>query len=131
MAIDPHTQPSPLVVCLCAAWCGVCRDYRSRFEQVRVQVQASQPQTRFLWIDVEDEADLLHPLDDVEDFPTLLLAAGDQARFFGPLTPQAETLERMIRIKLQDDTAAALTQHDVTALVARIRAAYPDTAQAD
>lgn len=126
---DGHAQASPLVVCLCAAWCGVCRDYRSRFEQVKALIQASQPQTRFLWIDVEDEADLLHPLDDVEDFPTLLLAAGDQARFFGPLTPQAETLERMIRIKLEDHTAAALPQRDLTALVARIRAAYPESTQ--
>ena len=45
---------------------------------------------------MEDEADLLHPLD-VEDLPTLLLAVGDEPRFFGPVTPQAETLERLIR----------------------------------
>ena len=42
-------------------------------------MQAKFPQARFLWIDVEDEADLLYPLD-VEDFPALLLAVGDEPR---------------------------------------------------
>jgi hypothetical protein len=31
-----------LVVCLCAEWCGVCREYRSRFEQVLARL----PQVR-------------------------------------------------------------------------------------
>ena len=113
----PALRPSVLVVCLCAEWCGVCRDYRARFEQV----QAKFPQARFLWIDVEDEADLLHPLD-VEDFPTLLLAVGDTPRFFGPLTPQPETLERLIRAQIENPTAPALANQAVADLVARIRA---------
>ena len=85
-------------------------------------LQSRVPQAQFLWIDVEDEADLLHPLD-VEDFPTLLLAVGDEARFFGPLTPQIETLERMVRIQMQDASAPALRNQAVTELVARIRTA--------
>ncbi len=114
---DPALPTSVLVVCLCAEWCGVCGDYRARFEQV----QAKFPQARFLWIDVEDEADLLHPLD-VEDFPTLLLAVGDAPRFFGPLTPQPETLERLIRAQIENPTAPALPNQAVVELVARIRA---------
>lgn len=113
----PALRPSVLVVCLCAEWCGVCRDYAQRFEQV----QAKFPQARFLWIDVEDEADLLHPLD-VEDFPTLLLAVGTEPRFFGPLTPQPETLERLIRAQIENPTAPALANQAVADLVARIRA---------
>src|SRR5664280_2808298 len=101
---NPALPASALVICLCAEWCGVCRDYRQRF----LQVQSKFPQARFLWIDVEDEADLLDPLD-VDDFPTLLLAVGDKPRFFGPLTPQPETLERLIRAQIQDATAPALT----------------------
>jgi thiol-disulfide isomerase/thioredoxin len=110
--------PSVLVVCLCAEWCGVCRDYRSRFEQL----QSRFPEARFLWIDVEDEADLLHPLD-IENFPTLLLAVGNEPRFFGPLTPQMETLERLIRSHAQDASASALADPTAVALVGRIRAA--------
>jgi thiol-disulfide isomerase/thioredoxin len=109
-------ENSLLVVCLCADWCGVCREYRDRFDQVRT----SFPQARFLWIDVEDEADLLHPLD-VENFPTLLLAVGGEPRFFGTVTPQAQTLERLIRAQLEDAKACALAAPELAELVLRIR----------
>lgn len=115
---NPETTPPVLVICLCAQWCGVCRDYQSRFSQVELKF----PQAKFLWIDIEDEADLLHPLD-VEDFPTLLLAVGDEPRFFGPLTPQPETLERLIRSHLLDTHAPAVTDLTVADVLARIRAA--------
>jgi hypothetical protein len=95
----------------------VCREYESRFQLL----QAKFPQARFLWIDVEDEADLLHPLD-VENFPTLLLAVGDDPRFFGPVTPQPELLERLIRAQIESGTSA-LADPAVVALVSRIRAA--------
>ena len=118
---ETPTSPSPvLVVCLCAAWCGVCDDYRQRFEQA----QAHFAPARFLWIDVEDEADLLHPLD-VENFPTLLLAVGNEPRFFGPVTPQAATLERLIRAQTGDASAPSLSSRPVADLLARIRAAHP------
>jgi thiol-disulfide isomerase/thioredoxin len=118
VALTPETpQPSLLVVCLCAAWCGVCRDYAPRF----AQVQAKYPQATFLWVDVEDEADLLHPLD-VEDFPTLLMATGPEPRFFGPLTPQVEMLERLVRSQLDNVGAPALADPELAAVVARIRA---------
>ncbi|PJC17271.1 MAG: thioredoxin [Comamonadaceae bacterium CG_4_9_14_0_8_um_filter_60_18] len=124
MTITPANAPI-LVVCLCAQWCGVCRDYRSRFEQARAQVHSSCPQAQFLWIDIEDEADLLHPLD-VEDFPTLLLARGSEARFFGPLTPQVETLVRMVQTQAINPQAAPLPAPELTALVARVRSAHPE-----
>ncbi len=117
-------EPDLLVVCLCAQWCTVCGDYRSRFDQVHARIAAEHPQAQFLWMDVEDEADLLHPLD-VENFPTLLLAVGDKPHFFGPLTPQAQTLERMVRMTLTEAAGAALTNPDLTSLVARIRAVNP------
>ncbi len=116
--MNPETLPSPvLVVCLCAEWCGVCRDYRSRFEQA----QAKLAQAQFLWIDVEDDADLLHPLD-VEDFPTLLIAVGSEPRFFGPITPHIETLERLVKSLMDNTDAPKPVEPEVLALVARIRA---------
>jgi len=116
---QPAPPPSLLVVCLCAEWCGVCRDYRPRFEQA----QAKFPQARFLWIDVEDEADLLDPLD-VENFPTLLLAVGDEPRFFGPVLPSSDTLERMIRAQAPEGGASALNDRAVTDLLGRIRTTF-------
>ena len=119
MNTEAPALPAPvLIVCLCAEWCGVCGDYRQRF----AQVQTHFPQARFLWIDVEDDADLLHPLD-VENFPTLLLAVGDEPRFFGPVTPQLEMLERLIRSQTQDAGAPALASRPVADLLARNRVA--------
>jgi len=109
-----------LVACLCADWCHVCAEYRSRFEQVQATVTADYPGAQFVWLDIEDEADLLHPLD-VDDFPTLLIAVGDAPRFFGPLTPQAQTLERLVRNAIEDTSAALLQDPQVRAAVARIR----------
>ena len=119
------TTRSVLVACLCAQWCGVCTQYRSTFEQVRQQVQALHPQVQFLWIDVEDEADLLHPLD-VEDFPTLLLAVNLQPHFFGPITPQAQTLERLIRMVMADTSAALMTRPELVSVINRIQATKSD-----
>jgi thioredoxin 1 len=113
-------EASVLVVCLCADWCGVCRDYALTFRQTQSQF----PQARFLWVDVEDEADLLYPLD-VENFPTLLVIVGDQPRFFGPLRPQPETLERLIRAQIEHADARALTDRSVVELTARIQAGKP------
>ena len=107
---------SVLVACLCAEWCGVCRDYRSAFEQVKSRF----PRARFVWIDVEDQADLVDPIE-VDNFPTLLIAVGNQARFFGTMTPQAETLERLVRDRTADADGPAVAQRDVAELVVKVR----------
>lgn len=111
---------SLLVVCLCAEWCGVCRDYRHGFAQVTAAVQADHPQAQFVWLDIEDDADLLHPLDDVDDFPTLLIAVAGVPRFFGPITPQPQTLERLVRSLACDALGKALSAPVLHAAVARI-----------
>ena len=82
---------APWVVCLCAEWCGTCRDYRPLFEQVA----RAHPGLRFAWVDIEDHADIADEFD-VETFPTLLVADAAGTRFLGPLLPHAETLSRML-----------------------------------
>lgn len=79
------------VVCLCAEWCGTCRDYRPLFEQVA----RAHPRLRFAWVDIEDHAEIADAFD-VETFPTLLIAGTEGTRFLGPLLPHAETLSRML-----------------------------------
>ncbi|WP_256856760.1 thioredoxin family protein [Variovorax sp. KK3] len=79
------------VVCLCADWCGSCREYRPLFEQVA----KAHPQFRFAWVDIEDHAELADDFD-VETFPTLLVAGESGTCFLGPLLPHAETLSRML-----------------------------------
>lgn len=82
-----------LVACLCAAWCGSCRDYRAVF----AGVAEGHPDKRFVWVDIEDESDALAPWDlDIENFPTVLVARGDELRFLGTLLPHAATLARTL-----------------------------------
>jgi len=96
-----------LVACLCAAWCGSCRDYRPTFDGLAGRFAES---ADFVWVDVEDEADALGDLD-IEDFPCLLIAAGDATLFLGPVTPQAQTAERLIRSGLAGELAGAASAH--------------------
>lgn len=98
----PVSPPSPdlLVACLCAQWCGTCRDYRPLFDQL----QAEFAPAKFVWIDIEDEADLVDPVE-VDNFPTLLVVADGKARFFGTLTPHIDTLRRILQTQLADDAA--------------------------
>ncbi len=107
---------SVFIACLCAEWCGVCRDYRAVFAQIQTRF----PQARLIWVDVEDQADLVDPIE-VDDFPTLLIAVGGEARFFGTVTPQLETLERLIRDRMVEQGGPAPARPDVAQLVARLR----------
>jgi thiol-disulfide isomerase/thioredoxin len=89
---DPEPIPAaPWVVCLCAEWCGACREYRPLFEQVA----RAHPGLRFAWVDIEDHAEIADDFD-VQTFPTLLVADDAGTRFLGPLLPHAETLARLL-----------------------------------
>lgn len=105
-----------LVACLCAAWCGSCREYRATFDALG---RSFGGQVDFVWVDVEDEADALGDLD-IEDFPTLLIAHGKTTLFLGPVTPQAGTAERLVRSALDHELEPAPTEHP--GLPAQVRA---------
>jgi thioredoxin-like negative regulator of GroEL len=80
-----------VVACLCAAWCGTCSSYRGAFESLA----GRHPDKVFVWIDIEDQADVVGDLD-VENFPTLLLQRGDTVAFFGTVLPDPKVADRMI-----------------------------------
>jgi len=85
------TDTTLLVACLCAAWCRTCDDYRQTFDAVSTEFAAG---ARFVWIDIEDDEEVLGSVD-VVDFPTLLIARGEEVRFFGPVTPHAQTVRQL------------------------------------
>ena len=82
-----------LVACLCAQWCGTCRDYLQAFSALA----ARHPEDCYVWIDIETHADRLDDID-IENFPTLLVqpVAGGPTQFYGTLLPHIEVLERML-----------------------------------
>ncbi len=106
------------IACLCAAWCRTCESYQEVFEAACAELPQDGLQVR--WIDIEDEAELIGDLD-IETFPTLLIADQAHVRFAGPLTPQPETLRRILRAHLADATPAKVDA-DYTCLADRLRA---------
>ena len=83
------------VACLCAGWCGTCDSYRATFEALA----ARHPAVRFVWIDIEDQADIVGDLD-IENFPTLLIQHDDVVAFFGTVLPDAALAERLLAAQL-------------------------------
>lgn len=84
------------------------------------QLQDQFPAIRFLWIDIEDEADLVDPIE-VENFPTLLIASGVTPLFFGTLTPHIETLQRLITSCAEDTTPPVPVANDIHGLAHRLQ----------
>lgn len=93
LATDAHHRHArtTLVACLCAGWCRVCDDYHATFAALREQ----NPGYRFIWVDIEDDAELVGDLE-VETFPTLLVGVGETLHFIGPVTPQLSTAQRLL-----------------------------------
>ena len=94
-----------VIACLCAAWCGTCGSYRATFDALA----ARHPGMQFVWIDIEDQAEVVGDLD-VENFPTLLVQRGDTVAFFGTVLPDLNVADRLVQAQgaLADDELARL-----------------------
>lgn len=93
------SEPLPVelnVICLCAEWCGTCREYRPGFEGLAAHF----PDVRFAWLDIEDHAEAMGELD-VENFPTVLILRNDLVLFFGTMLPHLGHLRRTIETFLE------------------------------
>ena len=112
-----HADSPALVACLCAQWCLTCGSYRTVFDALATEM----PGVRFVWVDIEDEADLVDPIE-VENFPTLLIGTGSDVRFFGTVMPHADTLKRMVQTQLDPGARTAATDTDVVELLERLQA---------
>jgi thioredoxin 1 len=119
-AMKPPAGPLH-VACLCAAWCRTCDAYAPVFEQAVAALRSEHPDLRTHWIDIEEQAELLGDFD-VETFPTLVVADAERVRFAGPLTPQPETLLRLLRATLADAGGGAQQPAAVSAFAERLRA---------
>jgi thiol-disulfide isomerase/thioredoxin len=94
-----------VIACLCAAWCDVCRNYRASFDAWA----AEHPDKQFVWIDVEDEADVVGDLD-VENFPTLLIQRDDVVAFYGTVLPDVKLANRLLLAQVEKSESELQTE---------------------
>lgn len=94
-----------VVACLCAAWCDTCSSYRKSFDELA----SRHPDKRFVWIDIEDQADFIGDID-VENFPTLLIQQGDTVAFFGTVLPDLNLADRLIQAQAEKTGAELLVE---------------------
>ena len=80
-----------VVAALCAAWCNTCTEFRAAFDELAAQRSS----VRFLWLDIEDDAELCGDVD-VANFPTILAFRGDRILHYGVTVPLAGVVARLV-----------------------------------
>lgn len=119
---ERRSVPTLHVACLCAAWCRLCDAYAPVLQSVTATLVLEGLPLRAHWIDIEDNADLVGDLD-VETFPTIVIAAGAEVLFSGAVTPQPETLRRLLQAKvsaLQEGAFHPAVTPELQAFAARL-----------
>lgn len=106
-----------LVVGLCAAWCGTCKEFAETF----ADLAASRTGDTFVWLDIEDDAALAGDID-VENFPTIAVYAHDRLVHFGVSLPHRQVVARLLTA-LDADSATVEAEDAVRRLPERLRAA--------
>ena len=105
------------VACLCAAWCGVCREWEAAF----VAQARAHPHPRFARVELGDVDDAMGDVD-IETFPTMLVARGEQVLFLGPIPPSATQFARMLATLQAQPRPAPGLPEGAQALQRRLRA---------
>jgi thioredoxin 1 len=103
------------VACLCAAWCDTCNQFRPAFDAIAL----SRPASRFIWLDIEDDAEACGEVD-VDNFPTLLIARDGSVLHFGVSLPHQAAVARLIDAMVTRQTAVNEVSDAVRALAVRL-----------
>lgn len=114
LAAHLHAQPDALLIaCFCAQWCKTCQQYQPAFEALAARF----PQACLVWIDIEEQPDLLGD-EDIEDFPTIQIQNKNGTVFYGPMLPHIEHLERLVQSISERSPVLNAGPGDLRALVA-------------
>jgi len=106
-----------VVVALCAAWCDTCTQFRAAYERVA----QARPQATFVWLDIEDDAEIAGDID-VENFPTLAIYRNGKPLHFGVSLPHETTVGRLADALADSGTSLA----DAPDEVARLPASFAE-----
>jgi thioredoxin 1 len=85
-----HARPL-LVVAFCAAWCNTCDEFDEGYNALA----AARADVTFVWLDIEDDADVAGDVD-IENFPTIAIYHQGRAVHFGVSLPQAALVGRLL-----------------------------------
>jgi thioredoxin reductase (NADPH) len=100
-----------LVVCLCAAWCETCSEFRDTFDRLA----KAHPGAGFVWLDVEDDSALVGDIE-IENFPTLAVFRGEKPLFYGVTMPQEGVVARTLASLTRDDRDAVAIPQEIAGL---------------
>jgi len=110
-------QDELLVVCLCAAWCQTCGEFRDTFDELA----KAHPGAGFVWLDVEDDSALVGDIE-IENFPTLAVFRGGRPLFYGVTMPQEGVVARTLASLGRDDRVAVEVPEEIAGLPAALGA---------
>ena len=105
-----------LVVCLCAAWCDTCAEFRDTF----ARLEQAHPHADFVWLDVEDDAALVGELA-IENFPTLAVFRESIPLFYGVTLPQEGVVTRTLNSLLEGENPVTAVPEQISGLPAALR----------
>ncbi len=118
--LQVSSQEDLWVICLCAQWCGICRQMQASL----LQEQRFLPMVRWLWVDIEEHANLLGDLE-VETFPTYLIGRRGEVLLYAPGPTQPAAIASYVMPYASDRVAASavsgLVQQAFTAITLRFR----------
>jgi len=100
-----------LVVCLCAAWCKTCSEFRDTFDRLA----KAHPGAGFVWLDVEDDSALVGDIE-IENFPTLAVFRGDKPLFYGVTMPQEGVVARTLASLSREDRDPVAVPEEIAGL---------------
>jgi thioredoxin 1 len=106
-----------LVVCLCAAWCKTCSEFRDTFDNLA----KAQPDAQYVWLDVEDDSALIGDIE-IENFPTLAVFRGNSPFFYGVSMPQEGVVARTLASLSREDRDTVAVPEEIAELPAALAA---------
>lgn len=83
----------PLIVCMCAAWCNNCEEWKNAFAELAAEQRRA---GCFVWLDIEEHFDMVTEVD-LETLPVLLIHRAEGVAFLGTFRPDKTTAQALIR----------------------------------